>query len=245
MLTKAQIKHIQSLQRNKFRRQHQQYVVEGDKMVREMLQENAPIVMLIALESWLQQHGRIVGKGIETFTVSEGELKSISGLVTPNAALAVVNLESRILPNRLDNSKLYLALDGIQDPGNMGTIIRTADWFNMGGIICSPNSVDVYNPKVVQATMSSIMRVPIWHTDLPTNLPQLGLPILIADMDGQPINLADTTHGAIVVIGNEGNGVSQDVRDISTGTITIPRKGKAESLNAAIAAGIIMSRWHS
>lgn len=243
MLTKAQIKHIQSLQRNKFRRQHQQFVVEGDKMVREMLQEGAPIVQLYALEDWLNENGHLAGNDVKTQVISEQELKSISGLVTPNAALAILKTTEHQLPNQLDNSQLYIALDGIQDPGNMGTIIRTADWFGIGGIICSTTCVDIYNPKVVQATMSSIIRVPIWQADLSEALPKKGLPVLVADMDGQSINEIDTQQGAIVVIGNEGNGVSEAVRNLSTGTITIPRKGQAESLNAAMAAGIIMNHY--
>lgn len=241
MLSKAQIKHIRALQRNKYRRQHTQYVAEGDKIVRELIEERANVVHVVATEAWLADNRTLLKGGHIALTeVTEQDLKQISSLTTPNQALCVVKMQDRPLPEVWKADGLYLALDGIQDPGNMGTIIRTADWFGVDGIICSPTCVDIYNSKVVQATMSSIIRVPIYVADIPELLNISQLKSFAADMEGTPVKQTDISKG-IIVIGNEGNGVSEEVLKATTERITIPRFGKSESLNAGIATGILLA----
>lgn len=241
MLSKAQIKHIRALQRNKYRRQHQQYVAEGDKMVRELIEEKVNIIQIVATAEWLAEYRTLIkGSHIVLAEVSETELKQISSLTTPNKALCVVKMPDNALPDTLNSDGLYLALDGIQDPGNMGTIIRTADWFGVDGIVCSPTCVDIYNSKVVQATMSSIARVPVFVAELPELLNDTTLQSYAADMDGESIEKADLNKG-IIVIGNEGNGISNEVATAVSQKVTIPRYGSSESLNAGIATGILLA----
>lgn len=244
MLSKAQIKHIQLLQRNKGRRQYLQYVVEGDKMVRELLAADAPIDALYALQPWIAANNSLLKPVADLVEeINQSELKTISTLTTPNQVLAVVNMPNHPLPTLLSATSLYLALDGLQDPGNMGTIIRTADWFGVDAIFCSTDCVDVYNPKVVQATMGALLRVPVFETHLPALLeanPQIHA--YAADMDGKSIYQLAAQVG-ILIIGNEGAGISDEVLALAQKRISIPRFGGAESLNAAMATGIILSRF--
>lgn len=242
MLSKAQIKHIQLLQRNKGRRQYLQYLVEGDKMVRELLESDEQVEHVFALQPWLAANEKLLQKAQVSFEeINQSELKKISSLVTPNQVLAVVNMPNRNELPKLEADKLYLALDGLQDPGNMGTVIRTADWFGIDAIFCSPECVDMYNPKVVQATMSGLLHVPVYITELKQLLAaNPSIPSFAAVMEGISVYENQTKSG-IIIIGNEGAGVSEEVLKAATHTISIPRVGKAESLNAAMATGILLS----
>ena len=174
--------------------------------------------------------------------ISLNELQKISTLKTPQEVIGLVKIPIwPVLNYKTLEKKFSLVLDSIQDPGNMGTIIRTADWFGIQDIICSEDTVDVYNPKVVQATMGSLARVNVHYADLLTVLPQIKLPIFGAMLNGQ--NIYNTPFGAegLLVMGNEGNGISAPVEQLITSAVTIPRAGNAESLNVAIATAILCS----
>lgn len=174
--------------------------------------------------------------------ISLNEVQKISSLKTPQEVIGLVKIPIwPVLNYKALEKKFSLVLDSVQDPGNMGTIIRTADWFGIQDIICSEDTVDVYNPKVVQATMGSLARVNVHYADLLTVLPQIKLPIFGAMLNGE--NMYNTHFGTegLLVMGNEGNGISAPVEQLITSAVTIPRAGNAESLNVAIATAILCS----
>ncbi len=243
-LSKNSIKYIKSLSTKKFRQKYNKFIVEGDKMIREILcQENLVIESLYATESWLEtlDPGISVPEG-QTFKISLTELSRISTLKTPNQVLAILEIpEIRIDPPGLKND-LNLYLDNIQDPGNLGTILRIADWFGIRQVIRSPGTVDMYNPKVIQSTMGAFIRVNSPVADLSAITREYpDLPVLGAVLDGEDIfKLAKKTKG-LLVIGNEGKGISAENLSLLTKKISIPATHHtgAESLNAAVATGII------
>lgn len=216
-------------------------MAEGPKLVEELMGSMADqIVAVYALEEWMEQHNGIAGR-FECHTISPEELEKISQLSTPNQVLAVI----RFLPEQEkaeSRVQLVLALDQIQDPGNMGTIIRIADWFGIRQIVCSTDSAELYNPKVVQSTMGSIGRVQVLYTDLGAWLAaQTGSRIYAAMLDGKDVSSMEPLREGIILIGNESKGVSAGLSGLAHERITIPKKGNAESLNAAVATGIILS----
>lgn len=183
-----------------------------------------------------------LSKKINFQEITETELQKMSGLTTPQQVLAVIKLPEwpQLKPENLKN-KFSLVLDGIQDPGNLGTIIRTADWFGINHIICSEDTVEAYNPKVVQATMGSLARVKIYYIDLEALLPTLKLPVFGAMLDGENIYQADFGNEGLLLMGNEGNGIRLNIQHCITQAITIPRVGEAESLNVSIATALFCS----
>lgn len=239
MLTKSQIKYIQSLGHKKQRDQDGLFVAEGPKIVGEWLQEpGLSLQMIYATKEWLSGHPTS-DKPVQE--VTEDELAKISQLQTPNQVLAVIHQFKPATINA--GSSLVLALDTIQDPGNLGTIIRIADWFGVSQLVCSRECADAYNPKVVQATMGSLPRVSILYTDLVQWLKeQHPARIYAAALDGQDVAKVNELSNGVLVIGNESKGISPAVMEQVNVRITIPRKGKAESLNAAVATGILLSR---
>ncbi|MFD0748532.1 TrmH family RNA methyltransferase [Mucilaginibacter calamicampi] len=241
MLSKSQVSLLQSLQHKKFRKEHGVFLVEGLKSVNEFIQ-SAYTVQTIYHTPAIAPKLLKLSHNINTIEISLTILQKISSLKTPADVVAVVKIPDWpvLKPVSLKN-KFSLVLDGIQDPGNMGTIIRTADWFGIENIICSEDTVDVYNPKVVQATMGSLSRVSLHYTDLEAILANNDLPVYGALLDG--VNIYDTDFGTegLVVMGNEGNGLRPEVIKLIKKTITIPRFGSAESLNVAIATAIFCS----
>jgi len=238
MITKNQVKYIQSLGQKKSRDADNVFIAEGPKLVKELIDaENCRVTQLYALKEWIDN----AGTGVEMIEVSVDELQKISQLTTPNQVLAVAE-KIKWENEPVVKGNVSLALDTIQDPGNMGTIIRLADWFGIKNIFCSADSADVYNPKVVQASMGSITRVRVEHLDL---LPFLkannDIRIYATVLNGRDITKMEKINEGIIVIGNESKGVSDEILDLSNVQITIPKKGKAESLNAAVATGIILS----
>jgi TrmH family RNA methyltransferase len=241
MVSKSQISLIKSLQQKKFRRQHHLFVAEGYKSVSEFIAAGYQIETVYhTVSADAKLHN--LSKKINFQEITEAELQKISGLTTPQQVLAVVHLPEwpELNPATLKN-KFSLVLDGIQDPGNLGTIIRTADWFGISQIICSEDTVDAYNPKVVQATMGSLARVKIYYTDLETLLPTLNLPMFGAMLDGENIYTADFGSEGLILMGNEGNGIRPNIQPLITQAITIPRVGEAESLNVSIATALFCS----
>ena len=251
MIPARQIKFIRSLQQKKFRDSHGLFVAEGEKTIAELAGSPLHAEMICALPAWVERNKAKIQPHTEIITVSPGELKRISGLKSPNQALAVIRKPSVRLPQHLEPQELIPVLDKIQDPGNLGTIIRTADWFGIRHIICSPCTADVFNPKVIQATMGSFMRVNVHYTTL-SELPDKlwsGLSVYGAFAGGENVFTAEIKTPAILVIGNESQGISEDVKQWIDHPLGIPRGHKhsedihAESLNAAVAAGIIMAQF--
>jgi TrmH family RNA methyltransferase len=241
MLIKSQVKYIQSLGHKKHRDDERVFIAEGPKLVNELLLETSSSIQKIyAVKEWLLDNEDRIN-GIEVLEITNDELQRISHLATANQVLAIVKQFEEV-PNIQFKGKIVLALDTIQDPGNLGTIIRLCDWFGIEQLICSRECADRYNSKVVQASMGSIARVKTWYTDIETLLSQQNeVPIYVSALDGQDITTMNKIQEGIIVIGNESKGVSPSILNIASARITIPGKGKAESLNAAVAAGIILS----
>ena len=242
MLSKSEIKYIQSLFQKKFRDTENCYLAEGPKIVDEALTTPGITVKKIwALQEWVHQH-QPMHPQVDMIPVAGFELEKISQLKTPNETVALIEKKDNENTGWHDAANLVLALDGIQDPGNLGTIIRTADWFGVPGIVCSSDCADVYNSKVVQSTMGSIFRIPVTYTDLPGWLAgQNNVPVYGAVLDGAPLHEKKSPANGILVIGNESKGIRPEVAAYLTHKITIGRIGSAESLNAAVAAGILLS----
>lgn len=240
MLGKTKVKYIQSLGHKKGRDAEGVFLAEGPKIVGELLAADLlQVEQVYATRSWLDQQGAWPEK-IACTEVSEEELARISQLATPNQVLAIV--KKRTVTSFDPHHSVSLALDTIQDPGNLGTLIRIADWFGIRQIVCSSDCADSYNPKVVQSTMGSIARVSVLYTNLAEWLAaQKGIRVYAAALEGQDVTAMSRIGEGIIVIGNESRGISPAVLEQVNVRITIPGKGSAESLNAAVAAGIILS----
>lgn len=238
MVSKNQIKLITSLQQKKYRKQHQLFFAEGKKVIQELLEANYELEALFSTDDIFSY----VDKS-KIHTITDAELKKISALTTPNNCLALFKIP---LEKKNTLSGLIVALDDIRDPGNLGTIIRLCDWFGIETLICSDETVDVYNPKVVQASMGSISRVEVVYTDLESVLKTTKLPVFGTFMDGDVIYNEQLPNEGIVVMGNEANGISDSIEKLINKRISIPRFGKlkqTESLNVATATGIILSEF--
>jgi TrmH family RNA methyltransferase len=239
-----QTKLITALGVKKYRLQHQKFVVEGEKMVGELLgQTRISVSAIFGLERWAVAHADILAPMSDIFNaVTEAELRKVSTLTTPNAVLAIAAIPEEPLDAALPTAQWCFYLDGLQDPGNMGTILRIADWFGFPAVFCSPDCVDVYNQKVVQASMGAVFRIKCWETPLAALLKYApNLPVSGAVLGGENVfEMVLPPHG-LLVIGNEGRGISPEVMPTLTHRITIPRHpaGAAESLNAGVAAGIL------
>ncbi len=237
---------MKSLQLGKFRQKYNNFVAEGDKIVLEIVAQNADAIEKIyAIPSWIATNTRLLAPlAANVQEISPEELKKISGLTTPNQVLAIVQQPAPTLDAQLIQYDLSLYLDGIQDPGNMGTILRIADWFGIRHVFCAPNCVDIYSPKVVQASMGAFLRVHCLESnlsDLKNQFPDL--PIFGAVLNGDNIFEVPLSKQGILVIGNESKGIATEVETLLTHRIAIPasKNGGAESLNAAVATGIIVA----
>ncbi len=243
MLSKTHSKYIQSLHLKKNRDAEQVFIAEGNKVVPELVQSKQFVcIEILGTKEWLQQHEPMLRKYYTgpLLEVDTAELEKISALSTPNQVLAV--FKKAVARPVSTSGRIILMLDGIQDPGNLGTIIRIADWFGITDIICSGNCTEMYNPKVVQSTMGSLARVNLVYTELIPWLQQNpGLKTFAAALEGKPVHECRNIEEAVLIIGNESRGISNELLAMATQHITIPRKGNAESLNAAIATGIILS----
>jgi TrmH family RNA methyltransferase len=212
------------------------FIAEGVKLVGEMIAAGYPLKAVYALDSWESPDATLEVTRIEAF-----ELEKMSMLQTPNQVLAVAMMPQKKETLNLAGP-LTIVLDGIQDPGNMGTIIRTADWFGITQIVASEDTVDVYNPKVIGATMGSFMRVSVTYKNLADWMPTIKLPVYGALLEGENVFTIKTPQKGLLVIGSEGKGIRENILDFITHPVTIPKIGEAESLNAGIAAGIIVAQ---
>ncbi|MFZ4546526.1 MAG: RNA methyltransferase [Bacteroidales bacterium] len=248
MLSHNQIKFINSLKIKKYRHQHKAFFVEGEKGVAELFHSPFHITKVYALREWIDaNHSLPESLKTEIQEITADELKKVSDLISPNLVLAIASIPEPELPDPSGFKSMALALDGIRDPGNMGTIIRTADWFGINKIICSSDSVDVYNPKVVQATMGSFSRVQVFYVDLPayfSNLPSK-VPVFGALLQGPDLSEKSFRKEGIILIGSESHGISEKLIPFVNEPVYIPHfsintsSNQAESLNASIANGII------
>lgn len=243
MLSKSTIKLIKSLQIKKFRIEHQLFLVEGRKSVLEILHSNYSVVKIVTTAKFALEY---LGKDMSDFIIEytdEDTLSSIGNYERNSAVLAIVKFKPSEVENLNDN--IILALDTIQDPGNFGTIVRTADWFGIKNIICSPTTVDLYNPKVIAASMGSFTRINIQYCDLESKLKYLKnqeFAILGAFMDGKEIEKTETMK-SVIIMGNEAQGVSENLWPLINQKISIRGIGNTESLNVAVASGIILHHF--
>lgn len=236
MLSKNELKYIQSLCQKKQRQEERLFIVEGAKLVEELLLTQYEVKGIYALAAWAEKHSHLPNLTV----ITEQELERISNLQTPSQVLAVVVQPEQAPSPELEN-QLTLVLDNIQDPGNLGTIIRIADWFGIRQIVASPDTVECYNPKVIQSTMGSFARVQVWYTPLPTFLQSVKLPVYGALLTGKNLFEETPLKEGLLVIGNESKGIAPELLQFISHPVTIPRIGGAESLNAAVATGIIVS----
>lgn len=251
-ISKNIIKQIRSLELRKFRRQEREFVAEGNKLVSDNL--NAmQCHRLVATQDWWAAHPEAISKAEECYSITPQEMEKLSLMQSPQEVLATFRLPERVLTEEIKESlrqELVVALDAVQDPGNVGTIIRLCDWFGIHSIICSPATADCYAPKVVQATMGAIARVKVYYTELPsflTEMREAGVPVYGTFLEGT--NIYDTqltTHG-IIVMGNEGRGISDEVRSLVSDKLFIPPypidAHTSESLNVGIATAITVSEF--
>ena len=239
MLSKSQIGFIKSLHQKKYRKENATFIIEGIKSILEFISSPYQIHSIYFVSEFSSLLTNLPAN-IKLFEVNNAELEKISTLQTPQGILALVHIPNSAVidPDAFSNS-FSIVLDGIQDPGNLGTIIRTADWFGIKHVICSPNTVEVYNPKTVQATMGSLSRVKVHYTDIASFLEQTDVPIFGAVLDGDSLYTTDWGGAGMIVLGNEGQGISPAVMQLITNPVTIPRVGEAESLNVAISAAIL------
>lgn len=239
MLSKNQIKYINSLQQKKFRQEYQSFVVEGAKSVVELLSSDFELESLYVTEDFYKETKPLLDKQpLSAEIVGQAELEKAGTFSSNNAALAVAKIKSN-QELLLNDTEYALVLDEIRDPGNLGTIIRIADWYGIQKIICSEGTVDLYNPKVISSTMGSFTRVSLFYTDLVKYLKGQQKPIYGAFLDSENVHTLNFAPSGYIIIGNEANGISEAVEEVVTHKITIPRFGGAESLNAGIATAVI------
>jgi TrmH family RNA methyltransferase len=251
MLSKNKIFHLTSLQNKKFREQFCEFLLEGDKIVKESLvQKNFKLLEILAVERWVEQNAILLSKNkqVEVTIISEKELGRISSLKSPNQVMARLAFSEQVFNLPLASSGLTIYLDGVQDPGNAGTIIRTAEWFGVKQIVFSPDSVDRFNTKFIQSAMGSIFRVTFLHIDyeifkkLTLDLPWWG-----ASLSGKSIDEYIPSLPGVLVMGSEGSGIRPEVEKLLDEKLKIPKNNNAEteSLNVSVATGILLNKLTS
>ncbi|CAM4117642.1 RNA methyltransferase [Pseudoalteromonas ostreae] len=239
MISKNQLKLIRALGQKKYRKQHNQYLVQGEKNVLELLASGLTIIDIFATAAFIAQFQQQFTH-VNMIEADEDVLTKASTLVSNNAAIAIVDMPTASAPQA---SGLILALDGVSDPGNLGTIIRVADWYGIKHIVTSTDSADAYNPKTISATMGSFVRVSVSQVELPAYLSGLNLPIYGAFLDGKSVHKTQFTGQGVLLMGSESHGIRQACTALVTDKITIPAFGGAESLNVAMATGIILDNF--
>jgi TrmH family RNA methyltransferase len=243
MLTKATAKLIQSLKDKRARQESGLFVVEGTKTVTELPGSKIKVKSLFATRDWIEGNSNSFRGVKEIVEVSEQQLRQISFLQTPQQVLALAEIPETPFDANKIISQFVLALDTIQDPGNLGTIIRIADWYGIKHIICSPSCADAFSPKVIQATMGSFLRVDLHYRPLADFFVQYPSIVMGALMNGKSLYETSLPASGVLLIGNEGAGISDELMKYVNTAVTIPRLGGAESLNAGIATAIICDSW--
>ena len=247
MLSKSLQKQISALENKKQRKESGLFVAEGGKTVLDLMAAGLKADKLIATAEWLEQHGRV--SGAEVIEVSNDEMRRISFQQTPQGIMGIFRQPQHKLDTSAPERELCLALDNVQDPGNLGTIIRIADWFGIENIFCSIGTADIYNPKTIQATMGAIGRVKVHYTDLPTLLATIKdkAPLYGTFLDGEDIYQKELKNKGLIIMGNEGNGISKECGAHITERLFIPNypigRETSESLNVSVATAIICSEF--
>lgn len=246
MITKNRIAQIKSLSQKKARVELKQFVAEGIKMFEQIINSNFSIVEIYYLSDVENELFNMIGKmEVETFKITSNDMSRISQLKTPTSVLIVVEIPNPTSKGYVDG--LSLALDSVQDPGNLGTIIRIADWFGISKIFCSMDCADIYSPKVIQATMGAITRIKVEYLDLESFLSKVTVPVYGTFLEGENIYTQKLVNNSIIVMGNEGNGISNQVAKLVTNKINIPSfpvgESLGESLNVAVATAICVSEF--
>ncbi len=240
MITRNQIKYINSLQQKKFRLEHQSFVVEGAKSVVELLKSDFEIELLFVTKLFFEENESLLKNLlVQPELVYANELEKVGSFTSNNAALGVVKTKENV-ELLVKDKEFALILDDIRDPGNLGTIIRIADWYGITKIICSTSTVDIYNPKVINSTMGSFTRISLYYTDLEMFIKNKKVNIYGTLLDGENIHQTKFAESGYIVIGNEANGISEEITKLITHKITIPKFGGAESLNAGIATAVVL-----
>ncbi|MBP3373183.1 MAG: RNA methyltransferase [Bacteroidaceae bacterium] len=245
MISKATIKRIHALEMRKYRKNERLFVAEGPKLVNELYMSMKP-VYVAALPEWIASNANLLNNTTYD-TLTPEELQKASLLMHPQQVIALFQIPENELNPDLLKDELILMLDGVQDPGNLGTIARVADWFGIRHIICSPDTADIYNPKAVQATMGALARVKFYYTELAMVLSQYSGPIYGTFLDGNNIYKEELSRNGIIVMGNEGKGISQRTREMINRRLLIPNYPEGtlttESLNVAIATSIVCAEF--
>ncbi len=246
MISKNRIKLIKSLETRKYRLEHGLFVAEGHKLVGELLQTFQPVYMA-ALPEWIEDNRRLLPAECTIDVVTPEELQRASLQRTPQSVIALFPLPKHNLSYNCADENLCISLDGVQDPGNLGTIVRLADWFGITDIICSMDTADIYNPKAVQATMGALARVRVHYVHLTEFLSHVSVPIFGTFLDGEDIYSTELATKGIILMGNEGKGISSEVRSLVTHKLYIPNfpadRNTTESLNVAIATSITCAEF--
>lgn len=245
MISKNQLKLIKALESKKQRKKNGLFIVQGEKNVSELFNSGFTIKQIFATASYINNNGTLLTQhNLIPLVVeaSEDELKKAGTLVSNNSVLAIVECQDFAVPEISEN-ELILILDQVGDPGNLGTILRVADWYGIKNVICSPDCADFYNPKVIAATMGSFARVNVSHTELTPYLSKQNKPVYGAFLEGKNIHQTQLSNSAFIVMGSESHGISAEVEAFISDKITIPNFGQAESLNVAMATGIILDNF--
>jgi TrmH family RNA methyltransferase len=247
MLSKKQVQLLTSLQVKKYRNDHGLFIAEGDKIAEMLLSSDYTIHSIYATKEWFKSLTLHIDSTAHHYEITQKELETISGLMTPQDVIIVAEIPNKNFDLNEIKTGLTLVFDEIKDPGNLGTIIRIADWFGIKNIICSPDSVDVYNPKVIQATMGSFCNVDVSYMPLEELFNRNKLPVYGTTLDGENIYESDLKKDAFILFGNESRGIKTDYKKLLTHKIKIPsfntNASKAESLNISVATGIICSEF--
>lgn len=238
MISKKQSKFIKSLKIKKYRDIENAFIVEGKKNVLELITSDFEILFILCTELFIESNPQILNEGVELIVSTEHELVELGTFKVNHECLAVATKKLNPIDQFVADETTFV-LDDIGDPGNLGTIIRTLDWFGFKTLVCSPQTVDFYNPKVINASMGSFTRVKMYYTDLAAFIKQANIPVLGADMGGSDLTDVQIPNLSLMVMGSEANGISSDIKALLKSTISIKGFGKAESLNVGVATGIL------
>ncbi len=249
MISKNKKKFLSSLQQKKYRKKYAAFMGEGHKINYDLLTENISCLEIFATREWIDENTNILPEKVTEVTTAE--LKSISNLKSPPQVIGIYEIVDHDITAKAFSETLVLAIDGIQDPGNMGTIIRIADWFGIKHVICSEDTADLYNPKVVQATMGAIARVKVYYVDLPEFVRdyknETKLPVYGTFLEGENIYGRELSEKGMIVMGNEGKGISREIEKLITDKLFIPNyppdATTSESLNVAVATAVVCSEF--
>ena len=243
MLSKNTVKFIKPLHQKKYRAEHQKFFVEGEKSVVEVINSDFIIDFLVATPDFIERHNVLLKKcSFEIIQATKNQLESLGQYQSNDSALAVVKQKVNEA-FRPDQNELVVALDDVRDPGNLGTIIRIADWYGIKKLLFSSQTADFYNPKVIQASMGSFTRIQFFYEDLPAVLSSWNLPVYGAFLDGENLHSLSKVEPGVILMGNESKGISPEVEPFVSRKITIPAFGSAESLNVAIATAVLCDNF--